>query len=405
MRCRGAPVRRPQFFDDQVPGVSVGRSIGQRTSQPASQSTRLRRRGRSPCTSPPSLQFRVSGTPQTPNGFSESRFHDHIARRSGPAIAAGTHTLGPRVLIGPGDDSALIAAVAAGVLLTVDQVIENRHFVGPMFVPSPPGTPGRSGGASPIPGTSVDAVARKAIARSVSDIAAMAGTPAWALATVAFPSTFDQAVAESLFDRMAHWATHFGCPLVGGDVALLPEGDRAAVITVTIGGDPHPARGPVTRAGAKPGDHLYVSGRIGGSFASGRHLSFEPRVAEARWLADTLGTGLHAMIDISDGVGRDGARLARASGVRVQIVDHLVPRHSDAGASALADGEDYELLFAVDPHAPVPHACPITGTAFTRVGEIKPGVGCVLVDSAGGELDAATQGWDHHSPCAPHSKS
>ncbi|MGD9689843.1 MAG: thiamine-monophosphate kinase [Phycisphaerales bacterium] len=303
--------------------------------------------------------------------LSESLVHERIYARSG--------SLGPRVPVGPGDDAALILAEPdRRVLLTVDQLIEGRHFLGPALA-----EPG------------IDGIARKAIARSVSDIAAMAGAPVWALATGALPPGAPQRLVDLLFDRMAHWAEHWRCPLVGGDVATLRSAADPVVLSVTIGADPHPARGAVLRSGARAGDALFITGRLGGSLTSGRHLSFEPRLLEARWLAETLGHALHAMIDLSDGLGRDAARLARASAVQARLHESLIPLHPDAGPSALSDGEDYELLFAVPPETSLPAACPITATPITRIGACTPGHGCLLIRPDGRELDASALGWDH----------
>src|SRR4051812_43366535 len=106
----------------------------------------------------------------------------------------------PQVIVGPGDDCAVVEA--AGPMLKVDQLIEGRHFV---------------------QGTSLDLIARKALARAVSDIAAMAGTPIAALAACALPRGFPQEPSNQLFEAVSRWARHFGCPLVGGDIASFAE--------------------------------------------------------------------------------------------------------------------------------------------------------------------------------------
>ena len=296
--------------------------------------------------------------------MSESDLLAHIYARS-----AGLRERFPQVLVGPGHDCAVVAAGGGTVLLKVDQIAQGRHF---------------------RPGTPIDLIARKAVARPVSDIAAAGGSPSAALAAATLPTGFTR--ADELFDAMAKWAAGFGCPLVGGDIAAGP----GLVLAVTVIGTPHPTRGPVLRSGARVGDAVYVTGALGGSLDGGtglgKHLTFEPRLAEARWLCDTLGAGLRAMMDLSDGLGRDGARLAAASGVRLRLDGPLIPLSSCVAGwrGAVSDGEDYELLFT----APEGLRCPTTGTPITRIGVVEAGAGCVLVD-AGREIDIGTMGWEH----------
>lgn len=279
------------------------------------------------------------------------------------------------VVVGPGDDCAVVRTGAGDALLTVDQLVEGRHFLHLGDRPSD---------------ETIGLIGRKAIARSVSDIGAMGGCARFALAAGALRDSF--AREDALFDALHSWASHWGCPLVGGDIARVAG---PTVLSVTVVGEPHETRGPVLRAGARPGDGLYVTGAFGGSFESGRHLTFEPRVREGRWLCDQLGDRLHAMMDVSDGLGRDAGRIAEASGVRIEIDARLVPRHADARGwrAALADGEDYELLFAAA--GDVPGACPKTGVPITRIGRVAPGAGCVVADDTGALHDAAVMGWDH----------
>ncbi len=279
------------------------------------------------------------------------------------------------VLVGPGDDCAVVSMGNGATLLTVDQLVEGRHFTPPGDAPD---------------AAAINLIARKAVARSVSDIAAMGGTARFALAAGALRDSF--AREDALFDALHSWANHWGCPLVGGDIARVAG---PTVLTVTVVGAAHETRGPVLRSGARAGDGLYVTGAFGGSFASGRHMTFEPRVREGTWLCDALGDRLHAMLDISDGLGRDAGRIAEASGVRIEIEARLVPRHADAKGwrAALGDGEDYELLFAAA--GDVPGACPETGVPITRIGRVAPGAGCVVADDAGAIHDAGAMGWDH----------
>lgn len=334
-------------------------------------------------------------------GMREADLLSRIALRA-RAEDAGS---GP-VRIGPGDDCAVVDSPGGGppLLLTVDQLIEERHFYGPVLprgdVGADIGPAGRAVSTALSQGTPSDLVARKAVARSVSDIAAMAGTPVWSLGTVALPADFPQAMAEELCDAAAEWAKAWGCPMVGGDIAAT-AGAGPVLLTVTVAGVPATARGPVLRSGARVGDGVWVTGRVGGSVASGRHLTFEPRVAEAAWLARTLGEGLHAMIDISDGVGMDASRIAAASGVRVRLESGLLPLHTGVidWRAAIADGEDYELLFTAAGDARLPERCPETGTRLTKIGVVMEGVGgaggAVVVDERGGEVDATQMGWDH----------
>lgn len=288
----------------------------------------------------------------------ESDLLTHIYTRSADLAAAF-----PFVRTGPGDDCAVISP-KGDLLLKVDQLVEHRHFT---------------------PDTPLDLVARKAIARTVSDIAAMAGTPLCALAAATLPTSFPQDRADALFDAMSTWARRFNCPLVGGDIA---SGPGPLVLSVTLIGTPHPVRGPVLRSTAQPGDEVYVTGPLGGSLESGRHLTFTPRLAEATLLADTLGPDLHAMMDISDGLGIDAGRLARASGVRIVLEQSLLPLNPDITdpLRALRDGEDYELLFTTSPTS-LPPGC-------TRIGTVEPGQG-VFLNSPTGRTDASTLGWDH----------
>lgn len=328
---------------------------------------------------------------------SESELLRQIAERSAGLAARHGH-----VLVGPGDDCAVVRAgqnQAAGLLaLSVDQLVEGRHF---------------------SPGTSPDAIARKAMSRAVSDLAAMAARPAWSLAAGVLASGDPR--AEALCERLAHWGEAMGVPVVGGDLATFgagpPCGGGSAgsmVLSITVAGTFASGERPVLRTGAQAGDGLYVSGRIGNSFESGRHLTFTPRVAESLELRRVLGDRLHAMIDVSDGVGRDAGRLAAASGVGLEVEATRVPLHNDARGRAgvanepstpeadvtraIADGEDYELLFAAAGEVPeYVLSADGTQTSLTRIGRCvaaEPGA-CWLLFGDGRRLDVRTAGWDH----------
>ena len=282
----------------------------------------------------------------------------------------------PQVLVGPGDDCAVVAT-SDRTLLKVDMVIEGVHFVS---------------------GTPTELIARKAVARTVSDIAAMAGRPLAALAACVLPRSWSEDRADALFDAAAAVAREFGCPLVGGDIAMH---DGPLCLTITVAGTPHPRALP-RRGGVQDGDALYVTGALGGSLGSdrmGRHLRPVPRLEEAAWLASTLGEGLHAMMDISDGLGIDAGRMAAASGVSIVLEEGLVPVHDDASGvgHAIYDGEDHELLFAAPAHVTLPSRCPATGIGCTRVGRAEAGPGLAwLEDASGRRIDVSRKGYTHH---------
>lgn len=290
----------------------------------------------------------------------ERELLQRIAERS--AKLANEHD---NVLVGPGDDCAVIAAHPHPLLLTTDHLVQHRHF----------------DDALPL-----ELIARKAILRSVSDIAAMAGTPSWALATALLPVGYEH--ANELFDHMARFAREFGCPLVGGDIATLPPGVPGPIsLTITVGGH---APKPILRSGARVGDHVYVTGPLGGSLVNHRHALATPRIEVAQHLAGSI----HAMIDLSDGLGIDSGRVARASNVRIELDATTIPIHPDAGGldAALSDGEDYELLFTAPPGALIPDS-------ITRIGRVV-GVGgghpaAILVTPDGGERDVSAQGFEH----------
>ena len=297
----------------------------------------------------------------------ESQLHEHIyARSAGLKPGAGW-----RAVVGPGDDCAVLAAPGGETLiLTVDQLVEGRHYA---------------------PGTPLDLIARKAVARSVSDIAAMGAAPAWALATGLLPKGY--AHADELFDAMARWAAHWHCPLVGGDIASHASPDHPLTLTVTIGGSMPPGHTPLLRSGAKPGDQLWLTGPVGGSLASARHLTFEPRL-EQGLLASRDASGVTAMIDLSDGVGRDADRVARASGVIIEIDAAVLPLHPGvpdwrAGAS---DGEDHELLLTAASRPDIPGLLGPIGRVRAAASDKAPGA--VFIDGDH-RHPARDLGWDH----------
>ena len=282
-----------------------------------------------------------------------------------------------RIPIPPGDDMAMIDFDGRPILAGVDQVVCGRHF---------------------DPKTTPALIGRKAIARSLSDVAAMAARPAATLAAATLPPDYGDERANELFDAMRSTADRYACPLIGGDIALGNPGS-ALLCTVTVLAEPGPA-GAVRRSGAREGDVVYVTGALGGSLrddGGGRHLTFEPRLAEAIELAETIGERLHAMIDLSDGLGLDASRLAERSGVRIEIDAGRVPSADGVGwRRALGDGEDYELCFAAAGEVPGS----LGGLAVTAVGRVlaaAAGEPLVMVRDETGVVDASHLGWEHRS--------
>jgi thiamine-monophosphate kinase len=191
-----------------------------------------------------------------------------------------------------------------------------------------------------------------------------------------------------------------GAPLVGGDIA---SGSDRTTVTVTALGSGAPDE-LVTRAGARPGDALCVTGSLGGSLL-GHHLDFEPRLSEA--LALRRQCPVHAMIDISDGLSTDALHLAEESKAGVLIEEAAVPLSGAAqqmarqtGRSpldhALDDGEDYELLFAVAPDDAerlVDNG--VAGTRISRVGRVIEGPDSYRIDAGGRRRRLVAGGWEH----------
>jgi thiamine-monophosphate kinase len=224
-----------------------------------------------------------------------------------------------RVPVPVGDDLAVLRTGGGEVLVGSDQVMDGVHFE--------------------LDRTTPELVGQKAANRNFSDVAAMAAWPVGVTVTLALPSRCDGALPQRIMLGIEAACDAFDVPILGGDTGTW--GGPLAV-GVTVLAEPRGGR-IVTRAGGRPGDSLFVTGKLGGSLPSGRHLTFTPRVREARQLVRRW--EVHAMIDLSDGLSRDLPRLCQASGVGVELEGQLIPCHDDL-AAALQDGEDYELLLA-----------------------------------------------------------
>jgi thiamine-monophosphate kinase len=219
------------------------------------------------------------------------------------------------------------AVVQAGRAFCCDRTEEGVHFL-------------RTGPEA----ATWDQIARKAVGRAVSDLAATAAQPTALLAAIAAPRALDQANLQALLRAIAGWGAQWGAPLLGGDLTAVP--DRLSIVITALGDAPPD---PPGRDRLQVGDVLAVSGALGGS-RGGRHLAIEPRVALGQ---AAHAKGVRAMMDVSDGLALDAARLARASNMAIELVQ--VPVHPDVRASApsarirsaLFEGEDHELLLGL----------------------------------------------------------
>lgn len=323
-------------------------------------------------------------------------------------IAAITRLLSgdaPGVIVGLGDDAAVLAPTTGHQLLTTDLLVEGVHF--DLAAISP-----RDLGA-------------KAVTVNVSDIAAMGGSPRAALASIALTEYVEASWVMELYGGMRDACAEYAVALVGGDTN---RGDLV-VVSVCVAGEVAPGRA-VTRSGARPGDAIVVTGSLGAAAGGlavsrtqaaktaevlsrpwGRELvdAFErpvARVGEGQMLARC---GATAMMDLSDGLAKDLSRLCRASGVggRVELAAVPVSRAlREGGASlgvdplalALGGGEDYELLATLGPDDVEVGRRELDerfGVTLTSVGTIVEGAGLVALDPDGGEAPLEAAGWDH----------
>lgn len=288
-------------------------------------------------------------------------------------------SLGAAVEIPPGDDMAMVKIGEQRVLAAVDQLVGGRHV--------------------DMDHTPLHLVGRKAVARCLSDVAAMAARPVASLVAVTLPPDFGEEPANRLFDAMRETAEAYRCPLIGGDIAFHDDPAHPLVCSVTVLAVPAGCA-PIRRGSAKPGDRVYVTGTLGGSFEAnggGRHLTFEPRIDEAIQLAEQLGDRLHAMIDLSDGLGRDAGHIAEQSNVRIVIDADRIPSAEGLNwQRAIGNGEDYELCFAASGEVPM-RLGSLTVTEVGRVEAPADGKAMLVVRDGARQHEGSTYGWEHHA--------
>ena len=262
---------------------------------------------------------------------------------------------GHGLALGIGDDCAIYRprGAAEDLLFTTDMTIEGVHFRRETHPP--------------------EALGWKTLARGLSDIAAMGGTPRFCLLSLAIAPWADERWIDRFYGGFLRLARKYGVALAGGDLA---HAERVVCDIVVCGSV---ARGKALRRdGARPGDRIYVSGRLGGSAlglatvagaAWKKHLRPEPRIPLGRFAREKLRAT--ACMDLSDGLSLDLYRLCLASGVAAQLEGPIPIFHGATLEQALDGGEDYELLFTVRPRTEVPRS--FEGLPLTRIGTIRKG--------------------------------
>ena len=302
------------------------------------------------------------------------------------------------VVVGAGDDCAVLDLGLANqfLLFKTDAVVEGVHFTNT---------------ANP------EKIGHKALARCLSDVAAMAGTPTHALVTLGLPMQFEVGFVEAIYRGLNGLAAQYQVAVVGGETTTNPE--RMFVSISVLGTVPR--KKCVLRSGAKVGDGIFVTGSLGGSL-QGKHLHFEPRLIEARWLAEHF--DLHAMLDVSDGLATDLRHLLKASKVGAELLAPAIPISRVARVAgrefvdgekvsaarvqtrksplqgALTDGEDFELLFTLASRDAVPLIDAwkkrFPELALSCIGKITAGPGLYIRDK-GGRRALTEHGYVHFS--------
>lgn len=257
---------------------------------------------------------------------------------------------GGDLVLGVGDDCAALRVPGSPrlLLLKTDAVIEAVHFLEKVRPTD---------------------IGWKALARNLSDIAAMGGQPDAALVALAAPPETPLPKIRGIYRGLRRCADRFGVRLVGGESARAEQLSLTIMLTGWVA-----RRDLVSRSGARPGDVICVTGHLGGS-GEGHHLTFCPRLAEGQWLARNHIPS--AMMDISDGLAADLPRLCKASGVGARLDPTAIPTRKGATlVRALSEGEDFELLFTVRANLfkKIQRLWPFP-TPVSAIGEITAGKG------------------------------
>lgn len=308
------------------------------------------------------------------------------------SFQAAAPASGPEVLVGSGDDCAVLES---GWVVSTDAFVEDVHFRRAWI--------------------SFEEVGYRAVTAALSDVAAMAARPVGALVALSLPASEAGRMARGLRTGIRRACEQARCALIGGDLTRSPGPVVANVVALGRAGS------PVLRSGARPGDEVWVTGALGASAAAVRRWESgrepepalrrafaEPvaRLEEARWLAERVRPT--ALIDLSDGLLGDAGHIAAASGAGILLDPARVPvapeaaiaAGSRAGALPLAfgGGEDYELCFSSPPGSTDPVAADfhrIFGAALSRVGIVTGGAGVRLEGDDANVLGSGCVSFDH----------
>ena len=319
-----------------------------------------------------------------------------LSRISARFRSSRSHAAAQSVSLGIGDDAALFRPKPGfETILTCDWFLEGTHFLREKHPP--------------------DAVGWKCLARALSDIAAMGGTPRCFLLSLALPETHTGRWLDLFLGGLSRASHRFRCALAGGDTTCR----REILINVAVVGEVRTGHA-VLRSGARPGDILYVSGSLGEaelglqlllrtkgptgrkSSVTRKHLYPEPRLALGQWL---LKKGIvTAMMDLSDGLSSDLPRLCAASSVGARVEVAKIPlvrtfepvrrQGRDPLQLALHGGDDYELLFTMPPGKTEFLSKTFQGAALTAIGKITRERNLLLLDENGRPSDFVARGWD-----------